>query len=71
MPYILCKEETALKSQVDLVGYSASFIYVLVIPFCLCYLYWRQRVVLQGSGTTTWAPGSGSHFNRAGSLCLQ
>ena len=55
MPYILCEKETALKSQVDSVGYCAAVVYILLIPSCLLYLYWRQREVLRASGATTWA----------------
>ena len=58
MPYFLCNDERALKKQVDVFGYAAAVCYILLIPSCLLYLYWRQRAVLRGSGTTTWVAGS-------------
>ena len=57
MPDILCEKATPLKSQVDAVGYSAAVVYILLLPSCLLYLYWRQREVLRASGATTWALG--------------
>lgn len=55
MPYILCEEKSALKSVVDLVGCSAGFVYAVLIPLCLLYLYLRQRAVLLASVRTIGA----------------
>ena len=58
MPYIPCGNATStLKTQVDVVGYSAASAYIAVIPLCLLYLLLRLRTVLQASATTTWAAG--------------
>ena len=53
MPHLLCKEKSAVKSMVDIVGYSAGVVYAVLIPLCLLYLYWRQRAVLLASVRTT------------------